>query len=106
MSSTLVPRPNPRHPCPELRDEYGPRGWMFFRTNGSCGTSRLHAVFCRSLPAACAHLIGFHEHVAAAWDEIAAGVAEQAEAVEGHAKTCDRCARALDNAKRHAELAG
>ncbi|CAM3791598.1 hypothetical protein NORO109296_08055 [Nocardiopsis rhodophaea] len=94
------PRNNPRHPCPELWKEFGPRGWTFFRTDYPYGPPRFHAVFCRSLPAKCALRLQFREHVAAPLDELRPLVAEQADAIEKHAKTCHTCARVLENARR------
>ncbi|WP_017558011.1 hypothetical protein [Nocardiopsis baichengensis] len=105
MNPITDPRNNPRHPCPELRDEFTPRGWLFFRTDAPCGPATYHAVFCRPVPPRCARLLGFREHAKGPIPLLRLLVRERAGVIEAHAATCARCAFALAAAKRDAALA-
>lgn len=101
----VAPRNNPRHPCPELRDAFTPRGWLFFRTDAPCGPATYHAVFCRPVPPRCARLLCFREHAKGPIPLLRLLVGERADVIEAHAATCARCADALAAARRHAALA-
>ncbi|MDA2813155.1 hypothetical protein O4J56_21090 [Nocardiopsis sp. RSe5-2] len=101
----VAPRNNPRHPCPDLRDEFTPRGWVFFRTDAPCGPPTFHAVFCCPVPARCARFLAFREHAKGPPALLRLLVRERADVIEAHAMACTRCVFVLATAKRDAVLA-
>jgi hypothetical protein len=89
-----------RHPYPELRDAYGPRGWTFFRTDREPQEPLVHAVFARTLP--CSAALGVREHLAAPLAEMPPEIDREAAVIEAHVKCCPKCARVFDVACRSA----
>ncbi|TQN31149.1 hypothetical protein FHX37_1041 [Haloactinospora alba] len=103
MTVTL-PSYNPRHPYPEWRDEFGPRGYVISRTYGESGEVIVHAVFCVPFPVGCARQHGFTEHVAAPPERFRRTLLAQVEEFERHAARCAECGRARENAALHVAL--
>ncbi|MFW5415422.1 hypothetical protein J0910_01985 [Nocardiopsis sp. CNT-189] len=95
-----VTAPPDRHPCPELREAFGPRGWTFFRTGRGHEEILVHAVFARTLPHS--EALGFREHIAAPLPHLPAELDLQAVVIEGHAKVCRKCAQVFEVACRSA----
>ncbi|WP_017556284.1 hypothetical protein [Nocardiopsis baichengensis] len=94
-----------RHPCPQLRDDYTGRGWLFFRSGRGTEQPLINAVFCHPLPSRCAAALGISEYFRAPLHQVRPEVDRRSRTIEAHARTCTRCADVLAAAVAHAGLA-